>query len=130
MPKGVAKLRKDQRYMWWFDVHRDAQSQAPALQWMRGRTLGGSSAVHGMIYTRGHPTDYDDLAALTSSEWDWAHMREAFKVVEGHNLAPTPTRGTAGPIRSPPTPVTAARKRSWRRPSPRVRRSGSSAWKT
>jgi choline dehydrogenase-like flavoprotein len=99
MPKGVGKLRRDPRYMWLFDVHAHAHDREPALQWMRGRTLGGSSAINGMIYTRGQPSDYDDLAALSSSDWDWAHMAAAFKAVEGHDLAPTPTRGTAGPLK-------------------------------
>ena len=99
MPKGVGKLRTDPRYMWSFDVYRDSDSAAPAQQWMRGRTLGGSSAINGMIYTRGQPRDYDDMAALTSDDWNWAHMSAAFKAIEGHNLAPTPTRGTEGPLK-------------------------------
>jgi choline dehydrogenase-like flavoprotein len=96
MPKGIGKLRNDPRYMWSFDVYRDAASPTPMQQWMRGRTLGGSSSINGMIYVRGQPRDYDDLAALTSDDWNWAHMGAAFKAIEGHNLAPAPTRGTEG----------------------------------
>ncbi len=99
MPKGVGKLRKDARYMWGFDVHKDPDSPAPVQQWMRGRTLGGSSAINGMIYTRGQPRDYDDLAALTSDDWNWAHMSAAFKAIEGHSLPATPTRGSEGPLK-------------------------------
>src|SRR2546421_12991506 len=62
MPKGVGKLRNDLRYMWWFDVYQDTNSAKPALQWMRGRTLSGSSAINGKIYVRGQPEDYDSLA--------------------------------------------------------------------
>ena len=99
MPKGIAKLRADLRYMWWFDVYRDAESKEPVQQWMRGRTLGGSSAINGMIYVRGQPRDYEDLAALTSEDWNWDHMAAAFKALEGHNLAPTTSRGAAGPLK-------------------------------
>jgi choline dehydrogenase-like flavoprotein len=63
---------------------------------MRGRTLGGSSSINGMIYVRGQPRDYDDLAALTSDDWNWAHMGAVFKAMERHNLPPAPTRGTEG----------------------------------
>ena len=99
MPKGVGKLRTDPRYMWLFDVHSNANSGAPALQWMRGRTLGGSSAINGMIYTRGQPQDYEDLAAVTSDDWNWEHMRAAFQAIESHDLGASPTRGTGGPLK-------------------------------
>ena len=85
--------------MWSFDVYASCGSAAPAQQWMRGRTLGGSSCINGMIYYAGQPRDYDDMAALTSDDWNWAHMSAAFKAIEGHNLAPTPTRGTEGPLK-------------------------------
>ncbi len=100
MPKGVAKLRRDARYMWSFDVfRRDGQNTDPEQKWMRGRTLGGSSAINGMITMKGHPRDYDDLAALTSDDWSWARMNEAFRAVEGHELGPSPTRGGDGPLK-------------------------------
>ena len=99
MPKGVAKLRNNVRYMWSYDVYQTPGSNAPTRQWMRGRTLGGSSSVNGMIYTRGQPRDYDDMAALTSDDWNWQHMCAAFTAVEGHDLPPTPTRGTKGPLK-------------------------------
>jgi choline dehydrogenase len=99
MPKGVGKLRNDARYMWSYPVHADAASNTPVQQWMRGRTLGGSSAINGMIYTRGQASDYEDLAALTSNDWNWAHMSAAFRAIEGHDLPPTPTRGTEGALK-------------------------------
>ncbi len=99
MPKGIGKLRNDSRYMWSFDVYAAPDSTQPVQQWMRGRTLGGSSSINGMMYVRGQPQDYEDLAALTSEDWNWARMGAAFKAIEGHNLAPTPTRGTEGPLK-------------------------------
>jgi choline dehydrogenase len=102
MPKGLAKLRRDGRYMWNFDVFRRAADVAPARQWFRGRTLGGSSAINGMIYMRGQPSDYADLAALTSDDWNWDRMREAFKAVEDHGLGPSATRGSGGPLKVTP----------------------------
>jgi len=99
MPKGIGKLRNDNRYMWWYDVYASADSPAPWAQWMRGRTLGGSSSINGMMYVRGVPQDYEHLAALTSDDWNWERMGAAFKAIEGHNLPPTPTRGTQGRLR-------------------------------
>ena len=96
MPKGIAKIRESSKYMWPFQTYSDTASEQPRYDWMRGRTLGGSSAVNGMIYVRGQPADYDELATLTSEDWNWAHIGAAFKALERHNLAPRETRGTEG----------------------------------
>ena len=102
MPKGFAKLRRDGRYMWNFDVYQRASDSTPVRQWFRGRTLGGSSAINGMIYMRGQPSDYEDLAALTSDDWNWDRMLEAFKAVEDHGLGPSASRGSGGPLKITP----------------------------
>lgn len=102
MPKGVAKLRRDDRYMWNYDVYRHLTDSKPTSQWFRGRTLGGSSAINGMIYTRGQPSDYAELAALTSEEWNWDHMLEAFKAVESHGLGASENRGINGALKITP----------------------------
>lgn len=99
MPKGVGKLRKDSRYMWSFGIYQNANDTVPVQHWMRGNTLGGSSSVNGMIYTRGQPKDYEDLAALTSDAWNWDNMSAAFKAIEGYNLPPSATRGAEGPLK-------------------------------
>ena len=99
MPKGLAKLRRDGRYMWNFDVYQRATDTGPVRQWFRGRTLGGSSSINGMIYTRGQPSDYEDLAALTSDDWNWERMLEAFKAVEDHSLGASASRGRGGPLK-------------------------------
>ena len=55
MPKGIGKLRNDQRYMWWYDVYKSADSPTPWHQWMRGRTLGGSTSINAMNKVRAIP---------------------------------------------------------------------------
>jgi choline dehydrogenase len=99
IPKGMAKLRRDGRFMWNFDVYRHATDSTPTLQWFRGRTLGGSSSINGMIYTRGQPSDYEQLAALTSDDWNWSRMLEAFKAVEDHDLGASTNRGSGGQLK-------------------------------
>ncbi|MFP3554874.1 GMC family oxidoreductase N-terminal domain-containing protein [Paraburkholderia sp. SIMBA_049] len=99
MPKGLAKLRSDGAYMWNFKVFQRASDSEPVREWFRGRTLGGSSAINGMIYVRGYPSDYDDMAALTSEDWNWNHMLKAFKAVEDHELGASASRGSGGPLK-------------------------------
>jgi choline dehydrogenase len=65
----------------------------------RGRLLGGSGAINGMIYTRGHPADFDDWARLADAPgWDWAHLLPYFRRAEDCTQEPPgTTRGRGGP---------------------------------
>ena len=60
---------------------RRSSAQAPRLYW-RGKGLGGSSAVNGMIAIRGMPEDFDDWAALGCSGWSWDDVLPAFNRLE------------------------------------------------
>jgi choline dehydrogenase len=82
MPKGVGKIRANSRYVWAYDRYEHAEQTQPSQQWMRGRTLGGSSAINGLIYVRGQPQDYQELGAETSAAWGWEAMRGAFDALE------------------------------------------------
>ena len=62
------------------------------------KAIGGSSAVNGMIYVRGHPQDYDDWEAAGNTGWGWPNMLRAFKQIENHQLGPDEYRGTGGPL--------------------------------
>src|SRR5208282_6271082 len=58
-----------------------------ALRYPRGKTLGGSSSINGMIYMRGQSRDYDHWAQLTGDDaWSWANVLPAFKKHEDHYL--------------------------------------------
>jgi choline dehydrogenase-like flavoprotein len=99
MPKGMAKLVQDPRYAWFFNVAQPRVEGMPANEvWIRGKVLGGSSSINGMIYSRGHPQDYDEWAALGGPGWGWADMKEAFKAIEDHELGAAPHRGAGGPV--------------------------------
>ena len=65
---------------------------------MRGRTLGGSSAVNGMVYNRGNRADYDALERLGNPGWGWDEMLPAFKEIEDNELGASEVRGAGGPL--------------------------------
>eukprot|EP01062_Namystynia_karyoxenos_P072528 TRINITY_DN6878_c0_g1_i2.p1 TRINITY_DN6878_c0_g1~~TRINITY_DN6878_c0_g1_i2.p1 ORF type:complete len:628 (+),score=177.15 TRINITY_DN6878_c0_g1_i2:70-1884(+) len=59
-----------------------------SIAWPRGRVLGGSSSMNGLLYVRGQPEDYDGWAALGCAGWDWESVRPVFSRMEGHDEAP------------------------------------------
>ena len=104
MPKGIGKLLTDPKYVWHFNVDPEpGEPNTPAI-WHRGKTLGGSSSVNGMVYTRGDPSDYDDWEARGLTGWNWASMSAAFKAIENNEWGEAATRGSGGPLHVSPNP--------------------------
>jgi choline dehydrogenase-like flavoprotein len=99
MPRALAKIMGNPKYIWPFQTNPEQQSNGTSEFWARGRTLGGSSAINGMMYVRGHGFDFDDLAARADEQWNWHHIGAAYKELENHQLGPSATRGNRGPLR-------------------------------
>ncbi|MFC7403872.1 GMC family oxidoreductase [Georgenia alba] len=64
-----------------------------------GKTLGGSTAVNGMVYNRGNQGDYDALSARGNPGWGWDDMLPVLRRIEDHPLGASHTRGADGPLR-------------------------------
>src|SRR5690606_9536997 len=67
-----------------------------SLGYPRGRVLGGSSAINGMIYMRGQAADYDGWAAQGNPGWSWNEVLPVFKQVEDHYAGDSEFHGSAG----------------------------------
>jgi choline dehydrogenase-like flavoprotein len=98
MPKGIGKVLGSTRFAAHYETTHRASPDGPAEVWARGRTLGGSSSVNGMIWIRGQPEDYDQIAAAGNPGWSWADMAPCFKALEDHDLGEDELRGVGGPI--------------------------------
>jgi choline dehydrogenase len=98
MPKGIGRILADSRYTWAHPAQQGPTAEAVDAFWLRGKTLGGSSSVNGLIYVRGQPQDYEDLAAVTSEDWNWQQMLRCFRAIEDHELGATDYRGSDGPL--------------------------------
>lgn len=76
----------------------EASPTRPGETWVRGRGLGGSSAVNGMVYCRGQPEDYDDWSRFGVRGWGWSDMEPAFKAIEDRQSDPGPTPDPRRPL--------------------------------
>ncbi len=99
MPKGLAYVMADPDYIWPYEIEAQQSTNDMPEVWARGKGLGGSSAVNGMVYVRGQSADYNALAELTSEDWNWAHIGPAYSEMESHELGAAETRGCQGPLR-------------------------------
>jgi choline dehydrogenase len=99
MPKGMAKLVLDPAYAWHYPVEQPRIPGASASEvWLRGKTLGGSSSINGMIYVRGNPEDYQEWERRGATGWNWPVMLRAFNEIETHEQGAGPERGGNGPV--------------------------------
>lgn len=99
MPRGLAKVIGDPRFIWAFQTEAEEGSNNVGEYWARGRTLGGSTSINGMVYVRGQDADFNEAAALGGSEWAWTHIAESYRAMESHQLGETSYRGGRGPLR-------------------------------
>lgn len=99
MPKGLAKVMADPKHLWAHASEPDECTGGQSEVWVRGRVLGGSSSVNGMMYVRGQPADFDAIAELTSDDWNWERIGRAYAALESHELGAAETRGAAGPLK-------------------------------
>ncbi|KQY06923.1 GMC oxidoreductase [Mycobacterium sp. Root135] len=97
IPKGFGKILGNPKLAWHHEV-RPIGPNDKVEQWVRGKTLGGSSAVNGMVYNRGHRADYDELVTRGNPEWGWQDMLPIFRSIEDHELGSSATRGAGGPL--------------------------------
>ena len=98
MPRGIgALLVPTNPNVWSYQV--PAQPGRRDELWLKGRTVGGSSSVNGMVYVRGAPADYDAWERAGCSGWGWRDIGPCFVALEDHELAPTASRGRGGPLK-------------------------------
>ena len=98
IPIGYGKTMFHKVVNWGYYTDPDPNMLDRRIYWPRGRTLGGSSAINGLIYIRGQRRDYDAWAAAGNPGWGWDDCLPYFRKLENNDLGPGPTRGTDGPL--------------------------------
>ncbi len=97
VPKGFYYTLRGDRYLYRYVTSPVTPAAGPEV-WLRGRVLGGSAAVNGMVWMRGAPADWDGLAARGNPGWSWADVLPAYRAIEDHSLGASETRGAGGPL--------------------------------
>jgi len=98
MPRGIGKLlTPGNPHVWDYQASR-GDGMATEL-WLKGKAVGGSSSVNGMVYVRGAPADYDAWEANGCRGWGWQDMGRQFVAMEDHQLGSTQWRGVGGPLK-------------------------------
>ncbi|WP_271221093.1 GMC family oxidoreductase [Streptosporangium carneum] len=98
IPAAETVLMGNPKYDWCFETDADPTIAGRSVRIPRGRLLGGSNAINGMIYVRGQKEDYDDWAALGNPGWSWADVLPYFKSLEHAPEIGGENRGRNGPI--------------------------------
>lgn len=98
IPIGYAKTMFHPVYNWRFYTEPDAGMNGREIYWPRGRTLGGSSAINGLIYIRGQREDYDGWAACGSPGWSYADVLPYFRKLEHNVRGANEWHGADGPL--------------------------------
>lgn len=106
MPKGFGVLMSDPKHTWIYHTEPEVGTGGRPEKWVRGKTLGGSSSINGMIYVRGQPQDYEHWQNELGLEgWGWTQMSSAFRAIEDHELGDDGVRGTGGPLHVTSSPA-------------------------
>jgi choline dehydrogenase-like flavoprotein len=98
IPFGAAVMVPGKWRNWAFQTEPQPGLNGRSGYQPRGRMLGGSSSLNAMIYIRGHPSDYDDWAALGARGWSFAEVLPYFKRSEGNERFGGTLHGGEGPL--------------------------------
>ena len=98
LPIGFFKTMVDPRFTRQFDTEPSEITGGRNIRWPRGRVLGGSSSINGLIYIRGQREDYADWAAAGATGWDYASVLPYFKRSEKYAGGESEYHGGAGEL--------------------------------
>lgn len=101
MPAGIGEIippEKESELNWHFWTEPQAQLNGRRLYWPRGKTMGGSSSINGMVYIRGHASDYDRWAQVGCTGWGWSDVLPYFRKAEDSDRGPSEWHGSGGPL--------------------------------
>ncbi len=98
LPVGYFRTIYDPRFSWQFALEPQPGTCDRAMVWPRGKALGGSSVINGLLYIRGQHADYDDWAALGARGWGYREVLPYFRKSERYDGGASEYHGGSGEL--------------------------------
>jgi choline dehydrogenase len=98
VPAGYIKLLDHKKWTWGYMAEPDEGVNNRSILYPRGKVLGGSSSINGMIYVRGQPEDFDHWSQLGNRGWGWDDVLPFFKQAESWEGGEDEFHGKDGPL--------------------------------
>ncbi|MCR9215184.1 MAG: choline dehydrogenase [Proteobacteria bacterium] len=98
IPVGYFKTMNNPNVDWCYETEPDPGLNGRSLGWPRGKVLGGSSSLNGLLYVRGQPQDYDRWRQMGNTGWSWDDVLPHFKNSENQERGADDYHGVGGPL--------------------------------
>jgi choline dehydrogenase-like flavoprotein len=98
IPAGFFRNIYNPKVAWYFETEPVPELHNRRIAWPRGKTLGGSSSINGLIYIRGQSQDFDLWRQLGNAGWSYDDVLPYFRKAEDHEDGADPFHGEGGPL--------------------------------
>ena len=98
IPVGYFKTMHNPKVDWCFNTEKDQSMNNRSIRYPRGKTLGGSSSINGLLWIRGQSNDYDNWQQQGNKGWGWNDVLPYFLKSENNELGPSEFHNDKGPI--------------------------------
>lgn len=98
IPVGYFKTIHNPKVDWCYKTEPDPGLNGRSIEWPRGKVLGGSSSLNGLLYVRGQPQDYDRWRQMGNTGWGWDDVLPLFKRAENNERGADEYHGDQGPL--------------------------------
>jgi len=98
IPVGYYKTMHNPKVDWCFHTEKDETMNNRSIRYPRGKTLGGSSSINGLLWIRGQSNDYDNWRQMGNSGWGWNDVLPYFLKSENNELGKSEFHNDSGPI--------------------------------
>ena len=96
VPVGYFRTMHNPEYDWCYSTEQDEGLGGRSIDWPRGKVVGGSSSLNGLLYVRGQPQDYERWRQMGNQGWGWDDVLPLFKRSENFERGGDELRGTGG----------------------------------
>lgn len=100
MPSALAMPMHDKRFNWFYESEPEPHLNGRRMHTPRGKGLGGSSSINGMVYVRGHALDFAEWEQMGATGWNYANVLPYFRRAEGCDEGDAEYRGRHGMLQT------------------------------